>query len=1078
MNNDKFIGLRQKAEQLLKQKGLENSATFINDIEKLVEELSIYHIELEMQNQELQNTNSVLTNERSKYKDMYMNAPVAYFTLNETGNIVELNHVAANLLQLPIQKFRYTSIFPYIAEQSKIDFVKSFKLFFNSSNIEYGEIIFLNPLGEFIYTKLNAICYFDTDLNETLCRCAITDITELKHYKAEAKLQKQLQESEEKYRLIAENTSDGILVLGKDTQILYTSPSYKKMIGYSIEEELIGNSETIYLLIHPEDRDSLFATIFKAMEDKKTELTYTFRTKHKNGHYIWREDNARFNFDSEGNHINTYVICRDITERKNAEIQLFNHLSQFNAIFNNAYLSYLIIDKSMTIAGFNEVAQKTSKHLYNKQIQIGDSVYKVVRDTDRKNFDERIESALKGNIVFSESCYSISPNTNTWLLFEYIPIANHLGEFDMVCEVAHDITEWKNAQIKAQKNEDLYRLLAENSSDVIWILDLNFNFVYISPYPEKILGFTLEERKNMKFNALFDAETVEKSKQILNKHLENYQKNGIVEQFLYEFEGKHKNGSVVYVEIAAKFLIDTQNQVYAIQGASRDITKRKKTEQNLKKLQTAIENTKACVVITDYDGFIEYANPYFTESTGYSPQEYMGKNPNLLQTDLHDKPYYKNLWDTIKLGQTWEGEFCNRKKNGEVYWENAIISPIRDSNNEITHFVAVKTDITFAKKINEELIAAKEKAEEGDKLKTAFLNNISHEVRTPLNAICGFSEIISKLNHTPDELKFFSNIILKSSNKLIEIITDVIEISQLQSNQISIKNSPFDFIQLFIDVQFEFEPIFKEKNLNFECKISPIFDSFEINSDRNKWYKIFKHLIDNAIKFTYKGGVTFHVFISHSNIEFSISDTGIGIAEEMQKIIFEPFRQVEVKVSRNYGGNGVGLAIVKGFLALLGGNIHLKSEFNVGSTFSVSIPIQKVANKLEAMNYFEIQKQKAETILIVDDEYSNFEYLAEVLKKICTKIIHAENGQQAIDFCRTEPEINLVLMDIKMPIMDGHTATKLIKAFRPELPIIAQSAYATDNNTAKFIESGFDDYICKPIQLDILYSTIDKFVNR
>jgi signal transduction histidine kinase/CheY-like chemotaxis protein len=399
------------------------------------------------------------------------------------------------------------------------------------------------------------------------------------------------------------------------------------------------------------------------------------------------------------------------------------------------------------------------------------------------------------------------------------------------------------------------------------------------------------------------------------------------------------------------------------------------------------------------------------------------------------------------------------------------------SNNGYILYSIIR-DITKLRKNQKELIQSKEKAEESDKLKTAFLNNISHEVRTPLNTICGFSEIIANTCQSNDKLKKFSTIISDSSIKLMEIITDVIEISKLQSKQIALNESDFDFIELVNEIEYQFEPIIKLKALGFSIQMKPGLSSFKIYSDRNKIFKIFRHLIDNAIKFTYKGQISINLSFQDDKIDIIISDTGIGITKEMQEIIFESFRQVEIGISRDFGGNGVGLAIVKDFVNMLGGTIKLESEINKGSPFFISIPVQTQIEPSEDNNYDQKTKIYADTILIIDDEQGNFEFLSEVLEGYCKNILHAVNGQQAVELCKVNSQINLILMDIKMPVMDGYTATKLIKVFRPELIIIAQSAYINEDQKTKLFENGFSAYVCKPIQIDTLYTTIDRFVCR
>jgi len=381
-------------------------------------------------------------------------------------------------------------------------------------------------------------------------------------------------------------------------------------------------------------------------------------------------------------------------------------------------------------------------------------------------------------------------------------------------------------------------------------------------------------------------------------------------------------------------------------------------------------------------------------------------------------------------------------------------------------------DITDRKKAENELIEAKEKAEESSRLKTAFLNNISHEIRTPLNAICGFSQLIVNSKNPIEKQKKFADEILRNSDKLIDIITDVIEISQIQSKQIAIKKNEFVIGHFLTEIKEKFIPIANDKNLWFT--INTDIELLKIYTDYEKLKKILFHLIDNAIKFTVQGSINLNFELDNNNLRFTIKDTGIGIAENMQKLIFEPFRQVETNLSRNFGGNGLGLTLIKSYVELLNGSISMQSEINKGTTFHITIPsilkIEKVVNKIE--NH---KKYKVKTILIVEDEYANYQYLEELLSDSGFHILHAKNGQEAVDFCRNNSTIDLIFMDIKMPIMDGQTATKIIKEFRFDIPIIAQTAYALEIEREKFI-TDFDDYITKPISKQTLKEKLEKFI--
>ena len=380
------------------------------------------------------------------------------------------------------------------------------------------------------------------------------------------------------------------------------------------------------------------------------------------------------------------------------------------------------------------------------------------------------------------------------------------------------------------------------------------------------------------------------------------------------------------------------------------------------------------------------------------------------------------------------------------------------------------------KRIEEELIKAKDRAEESDNLKSSFLKNMSHEIRTPLNAIVGFSHIMSKPNQTPEKLKKFSELISANSNKLVEIITNIIEISQIHANQIKAIYTEIEIVSFIKNTVNSFTERAKDRNINLLLNVNIPDTEFFILSDIKKLNKTLIHLIDNALKFTTKGSVEIKCEIIQKNINISITDTGIGISTEMQTKIFELFRQVETSISRDYGGNGLGLTIAKAYIELLNGSLTLKSEINKGTTINISIPTNK-ENIQTGQKEPNKQAYSINTILIAEDEYSNYQYLLELLSETGIKIIYVSNGQEALDMCRTNSTIDLILMDIKMPIMDGHTAAKLIKEFLPGLPIIAQTAFAFESDKEQFA-GVFDDWISKPIDEDELKQILKWYIDK
>jgi PAS domain S-box-containing protein len=401
-----------------------------------------------------------------------------------------------------------------------------------------------------------------------------------------------------------------------------------------------------------------------------------------------------------------------------------------------------------------------------------------------------------------------------------------------------------------------------------------------------------------------------------------------------------KKNDVVWLLVNGFPITKDSTEISEIIISFIDVTEHRNSIQLNRKLQKAVESSKVCVIITDYDGNIEYANPYFTELTGYTQLDYLGKSPNLLKTELHPNNYYKNLWFTLKNGKTWEGEFCNRKKNGEVYWEKAIISPINDANNKITHFVAIKTDITSAKIMNDALIEAKVKAEESDLLKSVFLENISHEIRTPMNAILGFSKLLLKLNLKEEKRNILTDKLHEATYKLLSVVENVVTLSHIRTKQLNINKVDFQPTILLTKLQKDFNSkkhIIEKSHLDLILNM-PVNECVIINNDYTKINQILTILLDNSFKFTEKGSIEFGYIIKNNQIDFFVKDTGIGIPVNKQKIVLESFTQADKNIRQLYGGMGIGLTIAQGLVSKLNGTLRIDSIESVGTTVSFCIP--------------------------------------------------------------------------------------------------------------------------------------------
>jgi signal transduction histidine kinase/CheY-like chemotaxis protein len=391
--------------------------------------------------------------------------------------------------------------------------------------------------------------------------------------------------------------------------------------------------------------------------------------------------------------------------------------------------------------------------------------------------------------------------------------------------------------------------------------------------------------------------------------------------------------------------------------------------------------------------------------------------------------------------------------------------------------------ISYRKEIESKLISAKEKAEESDKLKSTFLATMSHELRTPLNSIIGFSDIINP-DIPFDKVVEYAKIINTSGNHLLKIVDDLFDVAMIESGEIKIIKDNFKIAALMNEVDqminSENSHLFKP-DVEIRLEIPKDYQALEIYSDASKLKQILINLLKNALKFTESGHIEYGFSIKskseNPHVEFYVKDTGIGISKNKQNLIFEIFRQVEDSDTRTYEGTGIGLSICRKLVNLLGGEINVDSEINRGSNFYFTIPLTKPKEAYAKQdNSIAIKKIPNKTLLIVEDDKSSYEYLDAITKSLNSKIIWAKNGKEAIDICKSNKSIDLVLMDINMPVMDGYTATKKIKKFMPDLPIIAQTAYAIAGDKEKSLEAGCDDYISKPIKRQLFYNIIEKYL--
>lgn len=524
---------------------------------------------------------------------------------------------------------------------------------------------------------------------------------------------------------------------------------------------------------------------------------------------------------------------------------------------------------------------------------------------------------------------------------------------------------------------------------------------------------------------------------------------------------------------------------YVILSTCRDITERKHAQhaiiQSEKRLKKMIHKSPLPIVITDKNEDIEYLNDKFIELFGYTLKDIKTSDEwyNKCYPNKEYREMVRSSWtiaiETAKLENSdiEKQEFNITTKKGVTKHCEFFMVPFDTSS------MIIINDISPIINSQQELLKAKEKAEESDRLKSAFLANMSHEIRTPMNGIIGFADMLRRPGKSDEQNNSYIDIIYKSSNQLLKIINDILDISKLDAGQTIIREKQCSVNTILDDLYRQFsKDNIADDEIEFKLSKSLPDEKTLVITEERKLKQILSNLLSNAFKFTSTGSIEFGYKLNKYNfLEFYVKDTGIGIRTEKQEIIFERFRQVEESFTRKYGGTGLGLAISKGFVELMGGKIRLETIEDKGTTFFFTIPYKPVnATNLQTKKVEQNKDYKWDDklILVVEDDKTNYKYIEAALKPTKAKLLHTISGNKAIELSLRNPTISLVLMDLRLPDINGLEATQSIKKMRYNLPIIVQTANALRDDRNKSIEAGCDDFIAKPFEEKKLLETINK----
>jgi len=859
--------------------------------------------------------------------------------------------------------------------------------------------------------------------------------------------------------------------------------SLKETLGYTMEE-MDGGLGRWMELIHPEDRDC-FSQSIEHIVAAKQPAHLEYRMRKKDGEYIIVHDDVHFIIDAEGQVIQMLGFVEDITERKQAEETLRESEAKWRSLAENSPDTIMTVNTNGTIQFINRTVEKVS----GDADVLGTSVYEYVPpehvDIVRNALGRVFGTGLPES--YQISVKNLEGSIVGWYETHIGPVFD--GDTIIAATLAsHDITEKKRTEEALRESEERFHNLMEYVPAVsIQGYTVDGEVVYWNKASEEIYGYTSEEALGKNLSDLIIPDNLKPLFEKALKTGREVQKSG---EFLPagELELLHKNGHLVsvYSIHTAVCLNDKPPLLFCIDV---DLTDHKQAEEKLRYLARITEQTGEGIATADLNGNLQFVNKAWARMHGYeTTDELIGKHLNIFHTQDQIEADVIPFNEEVKRSGCCAGEVGHVRKDGTTFPTQMITTMFNDDRGEPIGLIGFATDITERKRAEEELKLAKREAEAATVAKSEFLANMSHEIRTPMNAIIGFSDLLADENLT-DEQKRSINTIRESAKTLLDLINDILDYSKIEAKKFDIEIIECSLGRILGFVESIMKPQAGKKLLDFKIIESKGLPE-RIRTDPARLRQCLVNLVNNAIKFTEKGHVYINVSLEDRNnqpyIRFDVEDTGIGIPEDKQKVIFESFTQVDADKTRKYGGTGLGLTVTRQLSELLGGELTVTSKVGKGSIFSYVIPAGLDVTKESPLNIHSshIDPVKKKTgqpefsghILVAEDAGANQVLIESLLKRVGLQVTIAEDGNQALQEALSK-QFDLIFMDIEMPNMSGYEATKAIRKKGLKTPIIALTAYAMKGDDEKCFAAGCNDYVSKPIVREKLLQILGKYLS-
>ncbi|NDK56332.1 PAS domain S-box protein [Pontibacter fetidus] len=915
----------------------------------------------------------------------------------------------------------------------------------------------INKEGEASYhiRKLNPVVDAQGDLQMIIGHGL--NITDLKH------AQQEIVKSEAKNRAILAAIPDLMFIINEDG-------IYLDMKNVEQEHLLVPKARVIGAhmqdLLPKEICENILTLVRKVISTGEPERT-EYELELESGKHYYEGRIIKYSSTE------VLAIIRDTTEERKAT-QAAKEQNEFIRSVMDSSPSLIYVKNQN--GEFKLVNQEVA-NLYGKPIEelLNVSPITVANNTEEVEtftHDDRIVIEQRREVV-SEQCFTKPNGEVLWFKTTKRPLITSDGQVN-VLGISTDITVQRLASKQLEESEELYRLLSDNSKDVISLHELSGRYIFISKAAEEMLGYAVTEIIGSKPQRLIHPDDYENLRKGFKDVLE-YKANTNVEHRLVK-----KDGSIVWAETNLKPVFDSDGNVIKIQSSARDITLRRKNAEALarseKKYRDLINYSQAYICAHDMQGKVLSVNPYLVNTLGYTEQEMLGKDLKTFFPEAH-RENFSSYINKFKDSNNVEGVLCILNKEQQeryLYYQNYKV----EEPGLEPYIIGLAQDITDRLQTEKELKNAKEAAEESAKVKENFLANMSHEIRTPMNGILGMAGLLQKTNLDASQNNYLK-IIKQSAENLLVVINDILDVAKIEAGKLDLEQIPFNLgdavINTFNTLNYkaeEKEIAYRMENEHVNCPVV-IGDPYRLN-------QVLLNLLNNAIKFTDEGSVLLHCQVLHEDeqeltVEFAISDTGIGIPEGKKDIIFEGFTQAYSSITRKYGGSGLGLSICKNLVEMQGGRIWAESEEGKGSTFKFILTYPKAAQNQQSettKTAVDFDSLEPLHVLVAEDNEINIFLAKSILEGWQFKVDVAQNGQEAVTMAETG-KYDIILMDIQMPEMSGIDATLHLRANANQeiarVPIIALTANAFKGDAEKYLSVGMNDYISKPFEEETLY---------